>query len=314
MNYRVSVNYRVPINYTVQIALMANTHAGCRRLLNIQEKITMLRITAIVFLVGLAVANAAGSELGTAARIEQAMFGEHRSEAYVARNRYRHPVGTLSFFGLEDGMTVMEIWPGAGWYTEVLAPVIRNHGQFIIAGYDVEVPDQPAYRYRLQKSIEEKFAARPDLYDQVKFQAFSPPQSGSLGEADSVDLILTFRNAHGWIGADLAESIFAEFARVLSPGGRLGIVQHRAVDGADSKVSAERGYVSEAAIIALAKGAGLVLEKRSEVNANSKDSKDYPEGVWTLPPSLELEDTDREKYLAIGESDRMTLLFYKPKK
>jgi predicted methyltransferase len=273
----------------------------------------MIQIAAIVLLGGLAATDATGSELETAARIEQAMFAEHRSEAYVARNRYRHPVGTLTFFGLDDGMTVMEIWPGAGWYTEILAPVIRGHGQFIIAGYDVVVPDQPEYRYRLQKTIEEKFTARPDLYDQVKIQAFSPPQSGSLGEKDSVDLILTFRNAHGWIGDDLAEHIFAEFGRVLKPGGRLGIVQHRAADGTDPKVSAEQGYVSEAAIIELAKGAGLRLKKRSEVNANPKDSKDYPEGVWTLPPSLELEDTDRDKYLAIGESDRMTLLFLKPK-
>lgn len=265
-------------------------------------------VTSLVF------APVIGSELETVARIEQAMFGQHRSEAYVARNRYRHPVGTLSFFGLEDGMTVMEIWPGGGWYAEILAPVVRDHGQYIIAGYDVQVPGQPDYRYRLQKSILEKFAARPDLYDQVKIQPFSPPQSGSLGNKSSIDLILTFRNAHGWVGDGVAEQIFAEFARVLKPGGRVGIVQHRAPDGADPKVSAEQGYLSEAAIIGLADAAGLRLKKKSEVNANSKDSKDHPEGVWTLPPSLRLDQTDRDKYLAIGESDRMTLLFVKPAK
>jgi predicted methyltransferase len=255
-----------------------------------------------------------GSEQSMPERIEKAMFGEHRSASNTARNRYRHPVGTLTFFGLEEGMTVMEIWPGGGWYTEVLAPVMRDHGQYIMAGYDVDVPDQPDYRYRLQKSIKEKFAARPDLYDQVKIQPFSPPQSANLGDKGSIDMILTFRNAHGWVGDGVAEQIFAEFARVLKPGGRLGLVQHRAEDGTDPKASAKQGYLSEAAIIALAKGAGLKLKRRSEVNANPHDSKDYPEGVWTLPPSLELDDTDREKYLAIGESDRMTLLFTKPTK
>ena len=144
----------------------------------------MFRMATLFFLVGFSALPALGSELDTPARIERAMFGQHRSEAYVARNRYRHPVGTLTFFGLDDGMTVMEIWPGAGWYTEVLAPVIRDKGHYIIAGYDVGVPDQPDYRYRLQKSIEEKFAGRPELYDQVKIQPFSPPQSGSLGTSN----------------------------------------------------------------------------------------------------------------------------------
>jgi predicted methyltransferase len=270
----------------------------------------MIGIIAIV--ASLLIAPTMASELETVARIEQAMFGQHRSEANIARNRYRHPVGTLSFFGLEDGMTVMEIWPGGGWYAEILAPVVRDHGQYIIAGYDVEVPDQPDYRYRLQKSILEKFTARPGLYDQVRVQPFSPPLSGNLGDENSIDLILTFRNAHGWVGDGVAEQIFTEFARVLKPGGRLGIVQHRAPDGADPKVSAELGYLSEAAIIGLADAAGLRLKKKSELNANPKDSRDYPEGVWTLPPSLALEEIDRDKYLAIGESDRMTLLFVKP--
>ena len=261
------------------------------------------------------------SDLPVEARIEQAMFGEHRSEAYIARNRYRHPVGTLTFLGLEDGMTVMEIWPGGGWYTEVIAPVIRHHGQFIVAGYDVDVPDQPEYRYGLQMGLLDKFSATPGIYDQVAVAAFSPPESASLGEADSVDLVLTFRNMHGWVSAGLAERVMAEFARVLKPGGILGVVQHRAENGSDAKVTSKNGYVSEQAMIALASGAGLYLEARSEVNANPRDTKNHEAGVWTLPPGLRLcrevsgEDeiaACREKYQALGESDRMTLRFRKP--
>ena len=260
------------------------------------------------------------SDLPIDARIERAMFGDHRPEANTARNRYRHPVGTLTFLGLEDGMTVMEIWPGGGWYTEVLAPVMRHHGQFIVAGYDVDIPDQPEYRYRLQQDLTEKFSAAPGIYDQVAITAFSPPESASLGEAESVDLVLTFRNTHGWVSSGTAKSIFAEFARVLKPGGILGLVRHRADNKADPQVSAESGYVSEEAVIALARGAGLYLEARSEVNANPADTKDHADGVWTLPPSLalcrDIEDENeiascREKYQAIGESDRMTLKFRK---
>jgi predicted methyltransferase len=249
------------------------------------------------------------------------MFGDHRSEENIDRNRYRHPVGTLTFLGLEDGMTVMEIWPGAGWYTEVIAPVVRHHGQFIVATYDVDVPDQPQYRYGLQETLLKKFAARPDLYDQVAVAPFSPPESASLGDADSIDLLVTFRNTHGWVGGGDADKIFAEFARVLKPGGILGVVQHRADPGTDPAKTSEMGYVSEEVVVELARRAGLYLEARSEVNANPADSKDYEAGVWSLPPGLSLcrdiESEDemaacREKYRAIGESDRMTLRFRKP--
>lgn len=245
-------------------------------------------------------------------RVAESMDGPHRSIENKARNQYRHPVATLEFFGIEDGMKVMEIWPGGGWYTEILAPVMRNNGQLIVALWDPAVEGQPQYRYSLPKQMEKTFAENPDIYDQVETVFFSPPESDSLGEAESVNAILTFRNVHGWINSGDAQAIFNEFARVLRPNGILGVVQHRADEGTDPAVTAKKGYVSEQAVIELATNAGLKLSGSSEVNANPNDSKDYPDGVWTLPPSYELGDTDREKYAAIGESDRMTLRFVKP--
>lgn len=280
----------------------------------------MIRFITTVVAALLALPAWAG-DLPMEARIERAMFGDHRSEQNTDRNRYRHPVGTLTFLGLQDGMTVMEIWPGAGWYTEILAPVMRHHGQFIVAAYDMDVPDQPQYRYRSQETLLEKFSSRPDVYDQVAIAPFSPPKSASLGEAGSIDMILTFRNTHGWVGGGLADAIFTEFARVLKPGGVLGVVQHRAAPGSDPAETAEMGYVSEETVIDVARRAGLYLEARSEVNANPADTRDHEGGVWNLPPGLSLcrdiESEDEmaaceEKFRAIGESDRMTLRFRKP--
>jgi predicted methyltransferase len=270
------------------------------------RKLTLL--LALVTCCGPALAG----DLSVNASVERAMFGEHRSEANIERNRFRHPVGTLEFFGLKADMTVLEIWPGAGWYTELLAPVLRDKGRLVVATWDPDVEGQPTYRYELPLQMQAMFEAHPGVYDKVETVHYSPPESDSLGEADSYDMILTFRNTHGWVSGGLAEAIFTEFARVLKPGGALGVVQHRAATGSDPAETAQQGYVSEEAVIDYAEAAGLVFEASSEVNANPRDTKDYPDGVWTLPPGYRLGDEDRERYTAIGESDRMTLRFRKP--
>lgn len=247
-----------------------------------------------------------------AERVAAAADGAHRSQANIARNAYRHPVETLAFFGLEEGMSVLEIWPGSGWYSEVLAPAMRDHGRLAVATWDPKVEGQPDYRYRVPKEMQAKFEAQPEIYDQVAVVHWSPPQSASLGPAESYDMVLTFRNTHGWVNGGIAEDVFREFARVLKPGGVLGVVQHRAAEGADPANTARSGYVPEAYVKELAVSAGLVFEASSEINANPKDTRDHPEGVWTLPPGLRLGQQDRDKYVAIGESDRMTLRFRKP--
>ncbi len=272
----------------------------------------MVRILLSVFTLVFSATLVAGPA-SFAQRVAEGMEGSHRSESNIARNQYRHPAETLEFFGIEDGMTVMEIWPGGGWYTEILAPAMRDHGNLIIATWDPEIEGQPAYRYRLPKEMEENFAKHPEVYDQVSFEYFSPPGSASLGDAGSIDVVVTFRNTHGWVSAGVAQDIFNEFARVLKPGGILGVVQHRADAGTEPAESAKKGYVSEEAVKQLASNAGFEFVASSEVNANPGDSKDHAEGVWTLPPGYALGDVDKDKYAAIGESDRMTLRFRKLK-
>ena len=242
--------------------------------------------------------------------IERAATDPHRSESNRARNAYRHPVETLTFFGFEPDMSVLEIRPGGGlWYTEILAPLLATDGRYIAASYDLSKPDLPAYVTRSHEALLARFEEQPERYGDLGLAVLHPPTI-QLGSDESVDLVLNFRNTHGLIRDGAAEDAYAAFFAVLKSGGVLGVVQHRA--GPETDTSKFNGYVPEEKVIALAEAAGFVLDAKSEINANPNDSADYEGGVWTLPPTLRLGDTDREKYLAIGESDRMTLRFRKP--
>jgi predicted methyltransferase len=246
------------------------------------------------------------------AKLEAAAQGEHRSDKNKARNQYRNPIETLAFFGLEPDMSVIEIAPGGGWYSEILAPAMRDSGTYISGSYDPEVEGQPKYRYRQHAALLKNIEDQADIYGQVKVATYSPPESRNLWDADSVDMVLTFRSSHGWTGSGTIDDMYSDFFKVLKPGGTLGVVQHRAPESGDAVEWAKKGYVPESRIIEAAEKAGFTLEAKSEVNANPKDLKDSETGVWRLPPTLTLGDEDKEKYLAIGESDRMTLKFVKP--
>ncbi len=235
--------------------------------------------------------------------LEAALAAPTRTPANVARDKYRHPAETLTFFGVGPGDTVVEFWPGGGWYTEVLAPYLASAGALHV------VPPSGSYDARIRTKI-----ASDPVYGKVNVATFNSGQPTSIAPA-SADVVLTFRNVHSWLDekAPIADQVFAEAFRILKPGGTLGVVEHRLPEEADDARQLTSGYVKVSTVRALAEKAGFQFVGSSEINANPKDTKDYPEGVWTLPPSLELGDKDREKYLAIGESDRMTLKFVKPR-
>lgn len=235
-----------------------------------------------------------------------------RSAANRARNEYRHPVQTLGWFGISPDMTVLEVWPGGGWYTEILAPYLRADGKYYAAGFVVDAADAPAYYKHVQKDFEAKLQAAPKLYDKVIGTALGAPDSWAPAPADSLDAVLTFRNVHNWIAGGVEQEMFASFFKMLKPGGTLGVVEHRADPGTSIEAMKKSGYVTEANIRELAQKVGFTFVAAAAINANAMDDHKHPEGVWTLPPSLRLGAKDRGKYLAIGESDRMTLKFIKP--
>jgi predicted methyltransferase len=234
--------------------------------------------------------------------LDAAIAASNRSPTNVARDQYRHPAATLAFFGVKPGDMVVELWPGGGWYTEILAPYLASGGTLQV------VPPAGSYDQRIRAKI----AGNP-VYGKVQVATFNSGQPIPV-PSSSADVVLTFRNVHSWMDADnpIADLVFAEAFRVLKPGGTLGVEEHRLPEEADAAREATSGYVKVSTVRRLAEKAGFQFAGSSEINANPKDTKDYPEGVWTLPPTFELGDKDREKYLAIGESDRMTLKFVKP--
>ena len=247
--------------------------------------------------------------------LDAAIAGAHRSAANKARDRYRHPKETLEFFGLRPEMTVVEIWPGGGWYTDILAPVLRDRGKLYAALYG-EKPPFP-YQTREMESFRAKLASAPAVYGDVTITALGFSNELTVAPAGSADLVVTFRNVHNWVAPGYGppnspELAFKAFFAALKPGGVLGVVDHRWPDRATEDAQARNGYISEERVIGLAEAAGFELAGRSDINRNPLDTHDHPEGVWTLPPDLALGDRDRDKYLGIGESDRFTLKFVKP--
>lgn len=244
--------------------------------------------------------------------MDKVLAGEHRSEANKARDKFRNPKATLEFFGVKPNSVVVEALPGGGWYTEVLAPYLRETGTYVAL--------LPATSERGIKAHEDRMAAKPALYDKAKLAKITTsPNAGFVPTVEGVapgsaDVVLTFRNIHNLIGPDVLDVYMRAFYDMLKPGGVLGVEEHRAKPGTAVKAMIDSGYVTEEYTIKRALAAGFKLDAKSDINNNAKDTKDYPKGVWTLPPTLTEGEKDRAKYLEIGESDRYTLRFVKPTK
>ena len=251
------------------------------------------------------------TDAATLATLDKAIAGDQRSAQNKARDTWRHPKETLRFFGFRQDMTVLEIWPGGGgWYAELLAPALREHGHYIAAGMDPKSTSK--YVQDNLKKFADKVAARPDVYDRAKLTTLQAPNELHPVPDGSVDMVLTFRNVHNWMGNGSEDAMFKAMFAALKPGGILGVEEHRANKSEPQDPKAKSGYVRTDYLVALAEKAGFKLIGESEINANPKDAADHPNGVWSLPPTLDGGDTDREKFVAIGESDRQTLRFRKP--
>lgn len=243
----------------------------------------------------------------TATALDTILAGEHRTPENRARDAYRHPQQTLEFFGIRQDMTVVEVWPGAGWYTEILAPLLRDHGQLYTALLDPAAGD---YARNTVQTFRSKLQLRPDLYGKVVTTTLAaPPARNEIAPPGSADLVLTFRSLHNWMMFGWEREAFAAMHAALKPGGVLGVVGHRGDPALPQDPKAASGYVREDVAIRIIEAAGFRLVARSEINANPRDTKDYEAGVWTLPPGFA--DGDQLRYRQIGESDRFTLKFVK---
>ena len=251
--------------------------------------------------------------------IEAVVAGDWRRSEDRARDAWRHPVESLKFWGLKPGQTVVEFWPGAGWYTDILAPYLADtKGKLFEAVLGASDPADPAAA-EIVEAYRKRLTDKKRVYGEVTFTAFGPT-SGPVAPDGSADLVLFLRNLHNWMAGGIAEKAFKDALAALKPGGILGIEEHRGEPGRIQDVLAADGYVQQDYVIQMAKEAGFILVEASEINANPKDTKDHPFGVWTLPPTRLSAPRgepaepgfDHAKYDAIGESDRMTLKFVKP--
>ncbi|HLL29465.1 MAG TPA: methyltransferase [Allosphingosinicella sp.] len=251
--------------------------------------------------------ESAGAALYADTSIAAAVGAPTRTEANRARDQWRHPRETLGFFGVEPDDTVVEIWPGGGWYSEILAPLLREHGTYYAAANGNGL-----------NGVKALMAKDSALYGNIRLASFPTGRPGAdqpAVPAGTADVVLTFRNVHNWIMPEVpfGEEAFRQMFAMLRPGGTLGVVEHRLPESADPALEKSSGYIKVSTVRRLAEGAGFRLAAQSEINANPADTKDHPNGVWSLPPSLRGGDKDRGRFLAIGESDRMTLKFVKPR-
>jgi predicted methyltransferase len=292
---------------------------------------TLLRISALALLLGVAACSKKGEPVAlTPPEAQQpavespllvAINAETRSTEDKTRDQHRHPTQALEFWGLQPGMTILEVQPGDGWWTRILAPYARaTGGKYYATAADLDNPELSEGARKSRADFEARFGGKPELYGDVQFVNFGA-KSAPL-PAETFDFILTARSVHGWMGGGIADKVFKDLHAALKPGGILAVEQHRAKAG-EQDPKAASGYVTEAHVIQLAQNAGLELVERSEINANPADTADHPFGVWTLPPTARTRpysegpdahdaNFDRTKYDAIGESDRMTLKFRKP--
>ena len=255
-------------------------------------------------------ATTPATDPASSAALDTILQGEHRAPEHRARDTYRHPKETLEFFGIRQDMTVVEVWPGAGWYTEILAPLLQDRGQLYSALLD---PGAGEYAKRTVETYKEKLRMRPDLYGKVITTTLAAPTDENgvapIAPAGSADLVLTFRNLHNWMMFGWEHDALVAMHAALKPGGVLGVVAHRGDPKLPQDPKAASGYVNEDYAIRMIEAAGFSLVGRSEINANPRDTKDYEKGVWTLPPGFA--DGDDARYKQIGESDRFTLKFVK---
>ncbi|QSI31830.1 methyltransferase domain-containing protein [Variovorax sp. RKNM96] len=277
---------------------------------SLRRFVASLALLPLVFAAGVVQAQAGDALPPRAtAALAAAVDGAHRSPAYRARDGARHPLETLAFFGIRPDSTVIEIAPGGGWYTEILAPYLHDHGRLYAAH---EPADGSPGQQRARTAFRDKLARDPKVYGRVVLGTMPTSAFTDIRPPGGADAVLTFRNIHNWIEDGHFDESLRAFYDVLKPGGVLGVEEHRAPAGTSLARVIASGYVPQELVIERAKAAGFVFAGSSEVNANPRDTKDHANGVWSLPPTLRGGEVDRAKYQAIGESDRMTLKFVKP--
>jgi predicted methyltransferase len=255
---------------------------------------------------------AAPAQSSAEAVLDAAIAGPQRSGVNKARDVYRHPKEVLLFFGFKPDMTVVEIWPDTGWFSEILAPALRQRGRYVAAQYPLEHRTTTPANRAARVAFDAMVAANPAAYDQVVSSDLAVPDRLAMVPPGSADLVLSFRSVHVWMARKYEDAMFKAAYDALKPGGVFGVTDHRAPEGWSREKQVGSGYVTESFVIAGAQKAGFRLAGTSELKANPRDTKDYPKGVWALPPALAYGDQDRAKYLAIGESDRMVIKFIKP--